>query len=442
MTWPTTFGTLLGGDEPLSLFDGMFNQTAAMIQIPCSASGNNAVSLTPLINCPALASYNELGGYRFRANGNSSAAVTAQFNGIGFLPVYHADGVTQANVGDLVNGQEYVLIYSATLSGGFPGFFLEQPTVGGGATGLGGTPGGRLTFQSATPVMTSDSGGPQQIYYAPYVNQFVPIWNGSTLQQYNFCSSLSDQVGLEIVLGGSVSWPVSNVFDIFVTLNSGVPVLATVQWTNPGPSPPPARATALAIFGGMLTNATLATMRINATTTISVSANQGTFLGTFYSYFAGKSNWVYGAAASGGSAAQFGLCNYYNKCLFNTIVQDSGAPYTYTSATVRQARASAGNQISYIQSDSERAALFSYEAVGSTLAGGALVSAIGVSPSTENTYGYFGSSAAATLSLPPPSLSVSSTGLTVITANESSDGTNANSFDVFSNNLLLGSIWL
>jgi hypothetical protein len=439
MTWPVIFGTLLGGDQPLSLFDGMFNQTAAMIQIPCSASGNNAVSLTPLINCPALTSYSELGGYRFRANGDSSAAVTAQFNGLGFLPVYHADGVTQANIGDLVNGQEYVLIYSATLSGGFPGFFLEQPAVGGGGAALGGAPGGRLTLLSATPVLTSSVSGGQQIYYAPYVSQFVPIWNGSTLQPYNFCSSLSDQVGLTLFLSGSASWPVNNAFDVFVTLNSGVPILATVQWTTPT-----SRATLLSIFGGMLTNATPATMRINASTTISVPSNQGTFLGTFYtSGVDGKCNFIFGAAASGGIAAFFGICNYYNKVQFSTLVLDTGVNYTYTTATIRQARASAGNQISYIQSDSERSSIFTYNVQINTVAASAAYSGsgIGLTTSSFNTFDLVqNSGAGAAGSRKTSVLSLSATGLSIVSGNEEGDGVNANLF--ISGSLLGGSIWL
>jgi hypothetical protein len=419
----------------------MFNQTAAMIQIPCSASGNNAVSLTPLINCPALAAYNELGGYRFRANGNSSAAVTAQFNGLGFLPVYHADGVTQANIGDLVSGQEYVLIYSATLAGGFPGFFLEQPAVSGSSAALGGLPGGRLTLQSAVPVMSSNQSS-QIVYYAPYISQFAPIWNGSTLQPYNFCSSLSDQVGLSLNMAGSANWPINNAFDVFVTLNVGVPILATVQWTNPS-----TRATALSIFGGMLTNATIATMRINATTTLSVPANQGTFLGTFYATGNGATVWTYGAAASGGSAASLYICNYYNKVLFNTIVQDNGASYTYTSSVARLARASNGNVINYIQSDSERAAIINYNAIGQLVAVSSASSrvGIGIDSTTTLVVNQVFVNPAAVGVLPysnNTAYSLASTGLTFATAIEIGDNTNANTFNRDSNNFLMGSIWL
>jgi hypothetical protein len=346
--------------------------------------------------------------------------------------------VTQANIGDLVSGQEYVLIYSATLAGGFPGFFLEQPAVGGGSTGLGGTPGGRLTLQSATPVMPSNASPTSIIYYAPYVNQFVPIWNGSTLQQYNFCSSLSDQVGLSIDMGSSATWPNASSFDIYVTLNTGTPVLAGVQWTNPT-----TRATLLSIFGGMLTNATTATMRLTTTTTISVPANQATFLGTVYTGNGnGTTSFIYGSAASGGGAAFFGICNYYNKVLFNTIVEDNGAPYTYTSSTVRQARASAGNQIAYIQSDSERAANFYYEADSQLVnAGGALLST-GVGTTTSNVINFSTYEVPNSLSRHSTVSQISGAGLITISANESSDNSNANTFCRASNNLLGASIWL
>jgi hypothetical protein len=250
--------------------------------------------------------------------------------------------VTQANIGDLVSGQEYVLIYSATLAGGFPGFFLEQPAVGGGSTGLGGTPGGRLTLTNSSPVMPASVNGTSIVYYAPYVNQFIPIWNGSTLQQYSFCSSLADQVGLGVDTTSSGNFPAGVAFDVFITLVGGVPVMAFVAWTNPV-----LRASPIAIFGGMLTNGTTVSMRTGPSTVISVTSNQGTFVGTVIMNGGGNGlmSFVYGTAASGGGAASFGICNYYNKVLHNTIVIDNGSPYTYSTATARQARASAGNQI-------------------------------------------------------------------------------------------------
>ena len=71
----------------------------------------------------------------------------------------------------------------------------------------------------------------------------------------------------------------------------------------------------------------------------------------------GNVQWIFGAAASGGGNALLQISNYYNRVLFNTIVQDNGANYTYTGG-IRQARASNTNQIAFLQTDSERSSLF------------------------------------------------------------------------------------
>jgi hypothetical protein len=441
MGWPINFGTITSPEATAAL-DTMFNQVGAQIQIPCSASGVNAISLTPLVNCPALTAYNELGGYRFRAAASSTGPVTAQYNSLGFLNVYHGDAVTQASTGDLVAGQQYALYYSASLAGGAGGFFLEQPAFAGSSAGIGGVPGGRLTLQSATPVMVSTQPAAQTVYYAPYVNQFVPIWNGSTLQAYNFCSSLSDQVGLSLAMGGSASWPSGTNFDVYVTLNGGVPVLATVAWTNQT-----TRATTLSIFGGMLTNSTLATMRISAAATISVPANQGTLLGTFATIANGQSQYIFGGAASGGTGAGFFIANYYNKVLVNTIVEDIGTLYTYTTATGREARASVGNQIAYVQADSERAALFNYNSGGRLVAATGAYSITGIGFNSSSAFSVTNTTmnAAALTAFvynQTTSFAVAATGLSTVTAMEQGDGVNANSFDFSNANFLFGSIWL
>jgi hypothetical protein len=183
-------------------------------------------------------------------------------------------------------------------------------------------------------------------------------------------------------------------------------------------------------------------MRINASTTIAVPANQATFLGTMYTTANGQAGHIYGGAASGGTAASFGICNYYNKVLFNTIVEDNGATYTYTSGTVRQARGSAGNQIAYIQSDSERAANFSYITyVNNIVASAAVITGIGLSAAAFNAYAARQSASSINGTLTTPFFA-SSAGLTTVFALEQGDGVNANVFDFNSSNLLMGSIWL
>jgi hypothetical protein len=441
MTWPFTFGTLTSPAQ-LSDFDANFNQTAAMIEIPSSASGTNAISLTPLVNCPVLTAYTEFCAARFRAVGNSTATVTAQFNGLGFLPVYHNDGVTQASTNDLVAGFEYVVRFSQALNAAAGGWFLEAPAVPVAAAITTAAPGGRLTFQSAVPVMTSTQAAPQTIFYAPYVSPFAPIYNGSTIQMYQFTASQSDQMGLSLVMGGSASWPAATNFDVFVTLVAGLPTLCTIAWTNST-----TRATNLAIFGGFLTNASPATARTGAATTIALAVNQGTFLGTFRTVgaTAGQSIYQFGGAASGGTPAFFFLCNYYNKVSVNTIVQDNGAAYTYTSSTVRVARNSTNNEIIYIQSDSERLASFFYNAGIQTVAAANANAVTGIGFNSTTVFSGSNVSTSVSAAVPVTAISVftvATTGIATVAALQQGDNVNANTFDSSSVDQLFGNIWL
>lgn len=93
-------------------------------------------------------------------------------------------------------------------------------------------PGGRLTPKSATPVVNADVVSSQSIYYAPFVGNTVPIYNGTSWAPYQFTSSATDQVGLTLNLAGSSSWPANTLFDVFAVDNGGTIELATRQWDS------------------------------------------------------------------------------------------------------------------------------------------------------------------------------------------------------------------
>lgn len=433
MAWPITFNSLTN-PQPLSDFDVMFNAVAGVISIPSIASGTNNISLTPVTNSPALPGYVELCGARFRATGTTTGLVTAQINGLGFLPVYHADGVTQASTGDLVLGSQYVVTYSAALQGGLGGFFLESPSLPVAAQPWF-LPGGRLTLQSGVPVMTTTQNG-LIVYYAPYVHPFVPIYNGNNIQMYNFTSGLSDQIGLTLTMNGNGNWPIG-MYDVFAILSGAVPVLATYPWTNTT-----TRGLTLSVFGGFLTNSGNATMRTGQSTTQVAIANQATYLGSFYAFAAGNTTFTYPGAASGGLSGAFYLDNYYNKCRFTGQCVDTGTSYTYSSATVRQARGSTGNAIAFVQGSSEKAVDITNWTRDSILANATLSTGIGLdSTTTFVTYKLFSSSVAIG-EAEQSSIMFSATGLHTVNALEQGDGTNANTFDASSANFLEAGIWL
>jgi hypothetical protein len=361
------------------------------------------------------------------------------------LPVYKADGATQAGVGDVLLGQQYVLRFSQGLNSGNGGFFLESPAVSAvvGAGVPWGPPGGRLTTASGAPVNFVTNAAAQTIYYAPYLHPFLPVWNGSTVQMVQFTSSLADIVGLSLAMGGNAAWPVNSAFDLFVTtVSGGAPKLATVQWTNTT-----TRAVALANFAGFATNGGTTNMLTTGPATIaSVPVNQATFLGTFSTIgtSTGTTSWQFGGGASGGLPGILYLCNYYNKCLFNTIVADNGASYTYTSTTIRAARNSGQNAVYFVQSDSERAIIANYiTQVGTVAASAGGFCGMGVDTATAMAVrsGIVGTSNIPTSPI-NTALSFSATGGHFLQAVEAGDGANANFFNQQNSNQLMASLWL
>jgi hypothetical protein len=153
MSWPTVFASLSGGNEPLSLIDGMFAQVAAMIPIPCTATGTNTITLAPIGNAPSatnLSAYGSLNLFSFIAVSTSTSTVAVQFGSLASLPVYKSDGTTQATTGDIIGGRPYMLMYSQALNGGGGGFYLLRLTV----TPSGGQP-TYTTLNSGTGTYTT-----------------------------------------------------------------------------------------------------------------------------------------------------------------------------------------------------------------------------------------------------------------------------------------------
>jgi len=177
MGWPTIFAQLAGGNQPLAIFDTMFNQVAQMLAIPCVASGQNSITVSPIGTSPILPSYTEFCAVRFKAVQTSNAAISLNFLTLPNLPVYLSDGVTQAGANNTVINQEYVCVFSQALNLGSGGWFLEAasvpaaaPSAGGSVAGLtivnGGTPNTQLTV-TMSEVTLNNAGGQSLRFAAP-----------------------------------------------------------------------------------------------------------------------------------------------------------------------------------------------------------------------------------------------------------------------------------
>jgi len=287
------------------------------------------------------------------------------------------------------------------------------------------TPQGRVTLTSAVPVLTSTVSGATTVFYTPYIGQLVTLFDGVTMTPTVF--SEMSQATTDTTKSPAAVTTNSN-YDIFVWNDTGT-LRATrgPAWTSSTSRGTGAGTSQLVYVNGLLFNA-------NAITN-GPAAQRGTYVGTIRSNGSSTIDFIYGGAASGGTAGVLNVWNMYNRVVVNTIVTDSGVLYTYSSATIRQARASAGNQVSFVSGLAEDGVLasYSFEGFQAAVVAAAQVSGIGLdSTTTYISLPYkigSGTSNQAAFSGSVTAYIVPQIGSHIVSANENSDGTNANSFD-------------
>ena len=253
-------------------------------------------------------------------------------------------GTVNVSSGYYLNGAS--LPGTGTVTGGGGGIV---PTTGGPTTlyqeqaGLAG----RVTLESATCVATTDQAAQTVVYYAPCGGgKYVPIYDGTNMELHQFTSSDTDQVGLTLTLGSN--WAANTIFDVFITLNSGV-VVCTVPWSNSGAGTS-SRATAITLYKGVWVNSAVMTCRTTNSATLTVAQYQGTLVGGFRTNAStGTVDLKFGTNASGGGTACICIWNVYNQVQAISAVGDTTATWTYSTATYQQSNASAGNQINVVQ---------------------------------------------------------------------------------------------
>jgi hypothetical protein len=235
--------------------------------------------------------------------------------------------------------------------------------------------GGRLTLQTHTPVMTTTQAPKSVVYYDCYASNSVPYFDGvrDRLAAIPACevSTTLQAASTGVINSGDtfdVWWDGANSNICVATDGSGG------GWSADASGSVSARGTGYSELDRSTrpyaTNANALAHCYNGSTDYgSITANQATYLGTFFSTSAGQTGWTYGTASSGGGAAAFYLWNMYNRVAVTTTVNDDGAPYDYTSDTIRQARNSSGNQIEFVVGVAEDSVIGSYSWAVSTSAG-------------------------------------------------------------------------
>ena len=316
---------------------------------------------------------------------NSTAAKTIKKNG--------ASGLVDVALGDIVVGDAYQVVYNGTyyvlIDPNFnPSAFLQsalnlsdlasastaRTNLGLGAAStknlgadivddgsgnltaslLSLKPQGRLTLSSTSPVPIADVTAATSIYYLPYEGVMVPVYNG-TRMVYKSITNSGLTLALDSNTGHTNSQQTGNLYDLFAFMNGSVLTLGTgPAWSNSTPGScargTGAGTTQLAQENGIYVNAQSIAMKIDATTTtVSVPANQATYLGTMLATANGQCAMVLKPnAVSGGTSNILGLWNAYNRVRISALESDSTTNWTNTNATWHNANSSASNKITWV----------------------------------------------------------------------------------------------
>lgn len=190
------------------------------------------------------------------------------------------------------------------------------PTGATGATGAGGggsysTCNGRLTLESGVPISSTDQSAATSVYFTPYYGNQIALYNGASWDIITFSETT-------LAVGTKTS---GKNYDVFAYNDSGTLALEfSSAWTSDT-----ARNDALALQDGIYVKSSdhtrryLGTVRTTSTTTVEDSASK---------------RFVFNENARAPRLLKS-----------PTETTDS---WTYTTATWRQARATATNQVEYV----------------------------------------------------------------------------------------------
>lgn len=94
--------------------------------IPCTATGTNAITLTPIEPAPGIEGYADHDVFVATAANTTTGVVTAtvvpRTGALATLKVYKTDGAAQATTGDLVANSVYLFVYASHLDSAAGGF--------------------------------------------------------------------------------------------------------------------------------------------------------------------------------------------------------------------------------------------------------------------------------------------------------------------------------
>lgn len=193
-------------------------------------------------------------------------------------------------------------------------------------------PQGYLTPVSLTPVITADATGVAAVYYTPLVGNLIPIYVGGRFVPYEFSELTLTLVSQHLA---------NTIYDVFAFLDGTTLRIGTgPAWTASGSAAGDRTASALERINGILTNDASITAR-NGTSTYTVDANEGTFLG---SIFIDGTQGQLTCHVSYGQNRKWGISNAYNRQPVILKMGDATSTWNYGTATLRPSNNSTSNK--------------------------------------------------------------------------------------------------
>lgn len=186
----------------------------------------------------------------------------------------------------------------------------SAPTFQDASTNFARTfPQARLSLTTGNPFPTADVTAATMLYYALYGGNQIGLYTGTSWQAFTI-----------VELSIAVPATTNQMYDVFVDYNSGTPILALTAWTNDS-----TRATALTLQDGVLVKTGSTGQRyVGCMRTTAVS-------GQTEDSFANRFVW-----------------NYYHQDERPLRILEATDSWAYTTATWRQARGQAANQVAFI----------------------------------------------------------------------------------------------
>jgi hypothetical protein len=231
-------------------------------------------------------------------------------------------------------------------------------------------PQGRLTLQSATPVMTSAQTGKTLVYYTPYIGNLVPIYDGTQFYAEVFAEMSNDLTATSTGKAGPAAAANTSNYDLFVWNDGGtVRLTRGPLWTSDTARGTGTGTSELQRVAGIWTN--------KVAISNGPGANLGTYVGTIRTDGSAQANWQPGAVAANGTAAILGVWNTFNRVEVKGFIGDSTTSWNYSTATVRPANNSSTMRVSAVMGLQEEPLEARYNAVGGNTSGGVDQAGIG-----------------------------------------------------------------